>query len=159
MNCACRLYFNTFNLIFSFLYEIILSLELQTKYDLDRLTIEVYSSHTHTHTPSSTPWTGDQPVALAATYATGTTEKYPCSERNSNPRSEQEIGCRITSFTAHPPPSALWIYNYVYLVRNKDISVTRVKGYWADDIGIEFHFMGDEKMFVFPTRYRPTPML
>ena len=52
-------------------------------------------THTETH-PIGLLGTSDQLVAVAATY-TNTRDKYPCPQRDSNPRSLQPNGFRPAS--------------------------------------------------------------
>jgi len=72
----------------------------QSNLGLGTLTVDVSRSHNWTRIhPVGLLWTSNQPIAEAATYSAHnkhTTDEHPCSQRDSNPRSQQLKGCRPT---------------------------------------------------------------
>jgi hypothetical protein len=79
-------------------------------------------AHTHIH-PVGLLWTNDQLFAEAASYIThthtDTTDEHPCPQRDSNPRSEQSTGCRLSPQAArivslHTPRTL----NFFYVLNN-----------------------------------------
>jgi hypothetical protein len=64
---------------------------------LERLTVNVSTSHTQTHTqPVALLWTSDQLVAEAAIHKINTTDYHPFPKRNSNSRSRHSSRFRTT---------------------------------------------------------------
>ena len=72
--------------------------------------------HTHKHTTGRTPvyeWS----VRHTCRYlhnTTNTKDEYPCTQRDSNPRSQQSGGYRPTAQTARPPGSAEYSHNTLF---------------------------------------------
>jgi hypothetical protein len=70
-----------------------------------------FPDHTHTQTHSRTPldrWSARSRGLYLhrTTQHIKTRDKYPCLQRDSNPRSRQPTGYRLTPYTARPPVSA-----------------------------------------------------